>query len=202
MNNNPALEELNKHMEECGGWLDLRGTQITSLPDNLTVGGWLDLSGTQITGNRNYKHLQNGDYVEGKYLYADNILVHIKKAKKAGRYTLYTGKINGQNVVSDETYYAHCDKFSDGIADIAFKAAKDRGAEQYNGLTLDNVVKKDDAVMMYRVITGACRQGTQNFLESLHEIKEEYTVREIMELTKGQYGFNTFERFFKGEVQS
>ncbi|MBQ8216454.1 MAG: hypothetical protein IJZ91_00680, partial [Oscillospiraceae bacterium] len=32
-----------------GGSLDLRGTQITALPDNLTVGGWLYLSGTQIT---------------------------------------------------------------------------------------------------------------------------------------------------------
>ena len=32
-----------------GGWLDLEGTQITSLPEGLTVGGWLDLRGTQIT---------------------------------------------------------------------------------------------------------------------------------------------------------
>jgi Leucine-rich repeat (LRR) protein len=32
-----------------GGGLYLSGTQITQLPDNLTVGGWLDLSGTQIT---------------------------------------------------------------------------------------------------------------------------------------------------------
>jgi hypothetical protein len=31
-----------------GGSLDLRGTPITALPDNLTVGGWLDLSGTPI----------------------------------------------------------------------------------------------------------------------------------------------------------
>ncbi len=29
--------------------LDLQGTKITSLPNNLTVGGWLDLGGTQIT---------------------------------------------------------------------------------------------------------------------------------------------------------
>ena len=34
---------------EVTGSLYLRGTQITTLPDNLTVGGWLDLSGTQIT---------------------------------------------------------------------------------------------------------------------------------------------------------
>jgi len=32
-----------------GGSLYLRGTQITSLPDNLSVGGYLDLRGTQIT---------------------------------------------------------------------------------------------------------------------------------------------------------
>ncbi|WP_425107203.1 PcfJ domain-containing protein [Ancylobacter sp.] len=32
-----------------GDWLDLRGTGITSLPENLTVGDWLDLSGTGIT---------------------------------------------------------------------------------------------------------------------------------------------------------
>ena len=31
------------------GNLDLRGTPITSLPDNLSVGGGLDLRGTQIT---------------------------------------------------------------------------------------------------------------------------------------------------------
>ena len=32
-----------------GGYLCLRGTGITALPDNLTVGGYLDLSGTGIT---------------------------------------------------------------------------------------------------------------------------------------------------------
>ena len=31
-----------KGEEQIGGGLDLEGTQITSLPDNLTVGGWLD----------------------------------------------------------------------------------------------------------------------------------------------------------------
>jgi len=32
-----------------GGYLNLRGTKITKLPDNLTVGGFLDLRGTKIT---------------------------------------------------------------------------------------------------------------------------------------------------------
>ncbi len=34
---------------EYGGSLDLSGTQITALPENLTVGGSLNLEGTQIT---------------------------------------------------------------------------------------------------------------------------------------------------------
>ena len=32
-----------------GGYLDLHGTAITELPDNLTVGGYLNLYGTAIT---------------------------------------------------------------------------------------------------------------------------------------------------------
>jgi len=39
-------KDFNINVEE---WLDLEGTNITSLPDNLSVGGWLDLDGTDIT---------------------------------------------------------------------------------------------------------------------------------------------------------
>ena len=199
MNKNPTLGELNEIMARTGGWLDLRGTQITSLPEGLTVGGLLDLRGTEITDTTRVKRLKNGDYVEGRYIYADNILTHIRKTRRAGKYTIYYGRIKNRNVVFDGANYAHCDKIRDGIADLHFKEVQDRGAGQYRTLTLDSVIKKDDAIAMYRVITGACRQGTQNFIDSLPEIKEEYTVREIIELTKGQYGAESFVRFFKGE---
>ena len=49
---------------------------------------------------------------------------------------------------------------------------------------------------MYRIITGACRQGTQRFIDSLGELKEAYTVREIVEMTKSQYGAEKFKEFF------
>ena len=38
-----------------GGYLDLRGTNITALPDNLTVGGSLDLSNTKIAESERRK---------------------------------------------------------------------------------------------------------------------------------------------------
>lgn len=197
MNCNPTLEELNEIMEKNGGNLYLRGTGITSLPEGLTVGGSLYLRGTPITDTTNVKHLDNGDYVEGKYIYADNILTHIKSARKKDKYTLYIGKIKDRNVIYDGVNYAHCNKWRNGIADLNFKAAKDRGSDQYRNLNLDSVIKKDDAIAMYRVITGACQQGTQHFLDSLPELKEEYKVSEIIELTKGQYGSETFVRFFE-----
>lgn len=194
-----TLEEAKRMMDENGGSLDLSDTQITALPDNLTVGGSLDLSGTQIpySEHRKVKDLHNGDYVPGKYLYCDGKLTHVKSKRSVRGYDLYIGKIKGQNVVSDGTYYAHCDKLRDGIADILFKRAKDRGADQYRGINLDTEVTLDEAKTMYRIITGACRQGTESFAASLGDkIKERYTVREMIEVTKGQYGAEKFAEFF------
>ena len=183
-----------------GGWLDLSGTGITALPDNLTVGGGLYLSGTGITDGIKALHkvkiLRDGDYVEGRYLYADGILTHVRKRRKLGSYTVYVGKIKGKNVVSDGVHYAHCDSIRDGIADILFKTASDRGADQYKGLSLDTEMTVDEAVTMYRIITGACRQGSAAFVDGLKDKKERYTIRECIDLTRGQYGAERFASFF------
>ena len=178
-------------------YLNLRGcTSLTTLPDNLTVNGSLDLSGTKITDASRVKRLQNGDYVEGRYLYADNILTYVRRKREIDGYTLYIGKIPGDNVVSDGTYYAHCSKFRDGIDDIAFKYKKERGAEQYKDITLDTPLTVEEAKNMYRVLTGACRKGTEAFVRSLGKLKAYYTPREIIELTEGQYNAKRFAEFF------
>ena len=212
-----TLEQAQKLMERNGFSLDLRGTGITSLPDNLTVGGWidlegcvaitslpdnltvgisLDLRGTGITDTSKVQYLCDGDYVEGRDLYADGILTHVRKRRKLGGYTVYVGKIKGKNVVSDGVHYAHCDSIRDGIADILFKTASDRGADQYKDMSLDTEMTVDEAVTMYRIITGACRQGSAAFVDGLKNKKERYTIRECIELTRGQYGAERFAQFF------
>lgn len=176
---NYTLEQLQDMMRRSGGWLYLRDTQITSLQ------------------RRKVKKLHNGDYVEGRYLYADGILTHVRWRKTVNGYTFYIGKIKGKNVVSDGTHYAHCDKLRDGIADLMFKTAADRGADQYRGISLDKELTIEEAVAMYRIITGACKQGSEAFVNSLKEPKEKYTVRECIEITRGQYGHEAFARFFE-----
>ena len=121
----------------------------------------------------------------------------MKTKKQVGDYTLYIGKIKGNHVVSDGTYYAHCKTFRDGIADLAFKHAAERGSEQYRGISLDSTVTVDEAKTMYRIITGACRQGTEHFVNGLGELKETYTVREVIELTDGQYNAGRLREFFE-----
>ena len=193
-----TLEELKQIMDENGGSLYLRGTQITQLPEGLTVGGSLYLENcTQITNPKHYKQLKDGDYIPRKLLKADGIVTLVKRRKKLGKYVYYIGRIKGKNVLSDGSLFAHCKTLREGIADIEFKKAKDRGAEQYKGLTLESVVKTEDAIAMYRIITGACKAGTEQFLQTLGELKPEYTVQEIIELTKGQYGAETLKKFFE-----
>ena len=180
-----------------GGWLDLRGTQITSLPEGLTVAGDIAIRGTQITNRTKFKKLQNGDYVPGRYLYVDGILTHVKRKRVLHGYTYYVGKIKGQNVIYDGKNYAHCKSFKSGVEDLAFKAAKDRGAEQYRNMPVDTELTVEEAKTMYRVITGACQVGTNAFVESLGKLKDKYTIAEMIDLTRGQYGSTTFKDFWE-----
>ena len=196
-----AIQQLPDNLT-VGGSLDLRDTAIQQLPDNLTVGGWLGLGGTEIWDTSMVKRLKDGDCRPGEWIYADGILTHIKREKQVhtedGDFTFYIGKIPNCHVVYDGTFYAHAATLREGVQDILFKRAKDRGAEVYKQYSLNDSIDTKDAIVMYRIITGACRQGTQQFIDSLPDgLKESYTIREIMEMTKGQYGGETFREFFE-----
>ena len=184
----------------AAGSVNLRGcTSLTSLPEGFTAAGSVNLSNTNIKNLGHVRKLNNGDYVPGKYLYADGILTHVKKKKKVGDYTYFVGKIPRKNVVYDGKHYAHCSSLRDGIADLLFKSANERGADQYKNLSLDTEMALEEMVTMYRVITGACRQGSQDFVDGIgDQRKDRYTIREAIDLTKGQYGAGRFAEFFEG----
>lgn len=209
-----------------GGYISAVLCRLENLPSNLVVGKYLSIeSGMQIPNDIKQGYstilkrekddtrgfasfdpkcnipspycLQDGEYEKGRYLYADRVLTHVKSKRQKGKYTYYTGKIPGRNVIFDGKYYAHCGSFKQGVQDLEFKHAKNRGCEQYESLDLDDKVPFKDAIIMYRIITGACQQGTEIFLDSLTKKQEYYTPREIIELTENQYGNEVFKRFFE-----
>ena len=189
-----------------GGSLWLSGcTGLTALPENLAVGGSLDLSGCtglkdQSAERRKVRQLVDGEIVPGRYIYADGqVFPYSGRSHKLDGYTVYVGKIPGHLLVSDGQFWAHCKSAHDGIADILYKRAADRGAEQFRGLDMDKPYSVEELKTMYRVITGACRAGTEAFVSSIRDLKPAYTIREAIALTKGQYNSAAFERFFEEE---
>jgi len=198
-----SLESLPKNLA-VGGSLYLDGcTSLESLPKNLAVGGSLYLDDCTSLKTQKIKKLKDGDYVPGRYLYADGILTHVKRRKAVNGITYYQGKIPNRNVVYDGKNYAHCKDFRTGIADLIFKSAKERGAGQYQQDPLDKPFTVPELATRYRVITGACQQGTQAFIDSFgDQLKERYTIREVIELTKGQYGAGRFAEFYGNDEEA
>jgi hypothetical protein len=189
-----------------GGSLYLSGTGITSLPDNLTVGGSLYLSGTGIASKEKEKVKKPQNMVEFK------LSVQAKLSWQNGRYRIFDGifcevlrKLKNaykvkiglatKYVVTDGVNYAHGDTIKEARADLMYKIS-DRDTSQYEDLSLDSVVTKEDAIKMYRAITGACEAGTKHFVGGLRELKPRYTIAEIIELTEGQFGATDFKNFF------
>ena len=192
-----------------GGGLYLSGTGITSLPDNLTVGGGLDLSGTGITS----KEREKVKKPDKQKMFEFKLSVQAKLSWQNGRYRIFDGifcevlrKLKNaykvkiglatKYVVTDGVNYAHGDTIKEAREDLIYKIS-DRDTSQYEDLSLDSLVTKEEAIKMYRAITGACEAGTRQFVKSLDKIKKEYSIAEIIEITQGQYGSEEFKDFFE-----
>ena len=208
--------------EEYPGFLDLRS--LTSIPDgfNPTVGGFLDLGSlTSIPDGFNptvggFLYLGRGLSAETKsppkpmtwenckYVSADGLFAEVvSKKTQEDRVIWKLKKIN-----RDETYYmveedgltAHGSSVKEAVIDLRFKS-QDRDKSDYEDLTTDSEITFEDAVICYRVVTGACSFGVSEFLANrLKKQKERYLVSEIIDLTKDEYGGNAFANFFSAQL--
>ena len=197
-----------------GGSLDLRGTGITSLPEGLAVGGSLDLEGTGITSHNVNKKLSidairkirnvtdspkfwewNGRH----YMKVDNMFT-ILEAHKGNVY--HVRKIESTErlyVITDgENHFAHGSTLKEAKADLIFKIS-DRDVSSYKGMSPDDILSFEEAIAAYRTITGSCAAGTRDYVENRlpKPHKKSYTIREIIQLTKGEYRSDVFAKFFE-----
>ena len=180
-----------------GGYLWLRGSKVATLPDGITVCGDIytdfDYDETKVHRPKDGEVFQKDGHT---FIFVDGILTVVKSIHKVGGYTFYKGNLPWNNVITDGEEFAHCKNIRDGIADLAFKKAKNRGQCQYKDVSLDDEFTVPELVVMYRIITGACKAGSEAFVSSLGELKERYSVREAIEITEGQYNAGAFAQFF------
>ena len=182
-----------------GGSLYIEDTEITNLPEGLTVGGSICIEGTEITNTLKVKkdaptlyQWRNNKYIKCDGIFNEVISHHgnIYKVKDIGRTKEYylVGDGNGK--------WAHGDTIEEARNDLLYKISN-RDKSKYEDLTLDSVLSYEEAIECYRVITGACLAGTKGFCENVLTKKEEfYSIKEIISLTKGQYGNIEFKKFF------
>ena len=197
-----------------GGSLYLRGTGITSLPEGLTVGCYLDLRGTGITDTSKVKRELSSDarkkiasvrdcpklweWNGKRYIKADGMFTVID-SHRGHLYCVHKLNDNKQLylVTDGENHWAHGDTLQDARADLIFKI-NDRDTSAYKKLTLDDKLTFEEAIAAYRTITGACSTGTRDYIENRlpKPHKAEYTIREIIDLTRGEYKAEVFKQFF------
>jgi len=195
-----------------GGGLYLNN--VTEIPKgfNPTVGGYLDLSnvieipkgfnptvGGNLYSKLTISYTKLGDnpitWNDGKYILVDGIFTEVVY-KKGNVYQVK--RLNNPTefyLVTDGTKWAHGDTLKEAYQDLVYKVTN-RSKEDFEHLTLDSVLTFEDSVACYRTITSACSFGTRDFVESNGFVEKDRTIREIIELTKGSYGNDSFVKFF------
>ena len=178
-----------------GGSLDLRS--LTSIPAgfNPTVGGSLDFSSLTSPPTRRPPPVLS--WQGGKFLRVDGILAEALASHGPVFRVRVVGQRADSYLVTDGAgKWAHGTTLEAARDDLVFKLS-DRDKDSYRTLTPTSELSFAEAVECYRVITGACAAGVKHFVEQKGvDRTKPVRVRDILKLTEGAYGHETFAAFF------
>ena len=175
---------------------DLSINSSAKLDALTSVGGDLYInSSAKLTAGKLYC----GSY--SKFKVIDGIGCVVLSEKKQGDVTVLMcrhSKIKNQKVVGDKFYVAskgsdnaHGKTIAEATQELMFKIGP-RDVEKYRGMSKDAAKSPTEWALIYRMVTGACQYGTNQFIESRGKLKKKYTLAEILTITKGQWGHERF----------
>ncbi len=196
-----------------GSSLDLRSVKTLPAGFNPTVGGDLVLhSVTTIPEDFNPsvrgEIYHQGHWLEptnkmpanhiiswqgGKYILCDNIFCEVLSRK--GRVYRCKNKNGEFYIVTGEKFNAHGKTIKEAKSDLRFKELKQDPSE-FKKYDLDSVLTKEEMILCYRVITGACQFGVQDFISRKCPNVEKISIKKVLKLTEGEYGHQKFYDFF------
>ena len=105
------------------------------------------------------------------------------------------GKQEVSSLVTDGRNWAHGATIKEARADLIYK---NKGADtsEYKALTLASRLTFAEGIACYRAITGACSLGVRHFVQIKGVARKKFTIQQIIDMTNGQYGGDTFKKFF------
>lgn len=198
------LTSLKGAPEEVGGHFNCYDNNLTTLegaPEE--VGGGFYCYNNKLTSLEGAPE-ENvnlfASYLSRGYVFADRILQKLVSTKVVGDLTIYrtrkVGSKKKQFVVKQGETFAHGETVKKAVEDLAYKIS-DRDLSEYESWTPETISTKNALIHCYMKITGACSVGTKDFIESNSDkIKEEMSIKEVIDITKGHYGHDEFRRFF------
>ena len=140
------------------------------------------------------KFYLKGNIEDGEYIIVDDILSKVLKRKGNVLKVINHSDTEESYIVEQNGYYSHGRTLDEARESLVYKLST-RDLSEFKSLTLESVLSRDEAIRMYMSVTGACAFGTKQFIES-RDIKEEYSIKEIINLTTGQYGNERLKEFF------
>ena len=113
-----------------------------------------------------------GNKEDGEYIIVDNILSKVVSRKKNIIKVINYNETEESYIIEIDDIFSHGKTIKEAKESIVYKMGT-RDLSEYKELTLDSVISKEEAIIMYRSITGACAYGTKMFVDS-KETKEQY----------------------------
>jgi len=206
------------NVTSIGGWVEACQNAKISLPNVTSIGGWVEAwENAKISlkkdckiNDKNCPAFKTREFclifnfecfLKLGFLFADDILAKIIEKKR----NVYKIQIAGKTETSyclmvengdDELpTFSHGKTIKEARESLIYKISN-RDTSVYKNYKLDTVVSFEEAIRMYRTITGACEFGTKNFVQSLSKTKKKYKISEIIKITENQFGNETFREFF------
>ena len=135
---------------------------------------------------------------ENEYIIVDNILSRVISRKGNVLKVINYNEGKKSYIIKDGDLYSHGETIKEARESLVYKISS-RDTSVYKDLTLDSVLTKDECIKLYRVISGACESGTKYFVSKQEpsKVKDKYSVKELIELTEGQYGNSELKKYFK-----
>jgi len=136
-------------------------------------------------------------------IHVDGFTMLIENEHKIDDYIIYNARYFGGGdidklkqvfVAEKGKYYAHGKTIKQAIADVNFKFLQ----ETFDLDDIVNKIKEKQTVNVteYRLLTGACLTGVQNFLDGNNIKVDELPLTEVMKITEGQYGYEKIIELF------
>ncbi len=186
-------------LKSVGGYLSIHSS--AKLDALKSVGGDLSI---HSEGSLTAGKLYTGGYSKFK-VFDDIGCVVLSKKEKSGVTILSCrqSRIKNQKVVGDKFYVAqkngqnaHAKTIDEAVQEILFKTGN-RDIAQFRNLPADTKKSPTEWAFVYRMVTGACQYGTGKFIESKGKLKKLYTLKEIVQITAGQWGHGKFVEVVK-----